>query len=111
MLTDRSSLTVGRSFGVMSSKTWHLADMGAKHAFLRAGLGWGYMPLPMVEEDLAAGKLVTLNVPMQPDVGPGFSMQAVHLEEHPPGPAGRWFVNRLKMQAGMPLNERSGSGK
>jgi transcriptional regulator, LysR family len=111
VLTDRSSLTVGRSFGVMSSKTWHLADMGAKHAFLRAGLGWGYMPLPMVEEDLAAGKLVTLNVPMQPDVGPGFSMQAVHLEEHPPGPAGRWFVNRLKMQAGMPLNERSGSGK
>lgn len=111
VLTDRSSLTVGRSFGVMSSKTWHLADMGAKHAFLRAGLGWGYMPLPMVEEDLAAGKLVTLNVPMQPDVGPGFSMQAVHLEEHPPGPAGRLFVNRLKMQAGMPLNERSGSGK
>ena len=60
VLTDRSSLTVGRSFGVMSSKTWHLADMGAKHAFLRAGLGWGYMPLPMVEEDLAAGKLLSL---------------------------------------------------
>ncbi|MFH2163702.1 hypothetical protein ABK668_10815 [Enterobacter hormaechei] len=60
------------------------------------------MPQPMVEEDLAAGKLVTLNVPMHHDVGPGFSMQVVHLEEHPPGPAGRWFVNRLKMQAGMP---------
>jgi DNA-binding transcriptional LysR family regulator len=98
VLADRSSLTVGRSFGVMSSKTWHLADMGAKHAFLRAGLGWGYMPLPVVEEDLATGKLVTLNLQMQPDVGPGFAMQAVHLEEHPPGPAGRWFINKLKMQ-------------
>ena len=42
VLTDRSSLTAGRNFGVMSSKTWRLGDLGAKHAFLRAGLGWGY---------------------------------------------------------------------
>lgn len=99
VLADRSSLTEGRSFGVMSTKTWRLADMGAKHAFLRAGLGWGYMPLPMVEEDLASGRLVTLNLQMQPDVGPGFAMQAVHLTKHPPGPAGRWFINKLKMSA------------
>jgi hypothetical protein len=26
----------------------------------------------------------------------GFSMHAIHLREHPPGPAGRWFVERLK---------------
>lgn len=100
VLADRSSLTAGRNFGVMSAKTWRLGDMGAKHAFLRAGLGWGYMPLPMVEEDLRSGKLVTLNLEIQPNVGPGFSMHAVHLMEHPPGPAGRWFVNRLKAQAG-----------
>ncbi|EPC1025861.1 hypothetical protein ACRV3O_003296 [Enterobacter hormaechei] len=56
----------------------------------------GYMPLPMVEEDFAAGKRVTLNVQMQPDVGTGFSMRAVHLEEHPPGQAMCWFVNTLK---------------
>ncbi|MRV76705.1 LysR family transcriptional regulator [Duganella sp. FT92W] len=100
VLADRSSLTAGRNFGVVSAKTWRLGDMGAKHAFLRAGLGWGYMPLPMVEEDLHSGKLVTLNLEIQPNVGPGFSMHAVHLMEHPPGPAGRWFVNRLKAQAG-----------
>ncbi|AWV02891.1 LysR family transcriptional regulator [Burkholderia sp. JP2-270] len=100
VLADRSSLTAGRNFGVVSAKTWRLGDMGAKHAFLRAGLGWGYMPLPMVEEDLRSGKLVTLNLEIQPNVGPGFSMHAVHLMEHPPGPAGRWFVNRLKAQAG-----------
>lgn len=96
VLADRSSLTAGRNFGVMSSKTWRLGDMGAKHAFLRAGLGWGFMPLPVVEEDLKSGRLVTLNLQMQPDIGPGFSMHAVHLMEYPPGPAARWFVNRLK---------------
>lgn len=99
VLADRSSLTAGRNFGVVSAKTWRLGDMGAKHAFLRAGLGWGYMPLPMVEEDLRSGRLVTLNLEIQPNVGPGFSMHAVHLMEHPPGPAGRWFVDRLKAQA------------
>jgi DNA-binding transcriptional LysR family regulator len=99
VLSDRSSMTAGRNFGVMSAKTWRLADMGAKHAFLRAGLGWGYMPLHMVDEDLRSGKLVRLELEMQPNVGPGFSMHAVHLMEHPPGPAGRWFVDRLKKQA------------
>ena len=28
-----------------SALTWRLADLGAKHAFLREGLGWGHMPL------------------------------------------------------------------
>ena len=40
VLTDRSALSAGREFGVLSDKTWRLADLGAKHAFLCAGLGW-----------------------------------------------------------------------
>jgi DNA-binding transcriptional LysR family regulator len=97
VLTDRSSLTAGRNFGVMSSKTWRLGDLGAKHAFLRAGLGWGYMPLHMVQEELRDGKLVEIRLEAQPAVGPGFSMHALHMKEFPPGPAGRWFVNQLKL--------------
>jgi DNA-binding transcriptional LysR family regulator len=96
VLTDRSTLTAGRNFGVMSSQTWRLADLGAKHAFLRAGLGWGYMPLHMVKDDLRTGKLVRIEVQMHAGQGPGFSMHAIHMKDHPPGPAGRWFVNRLK---------------
>jgi DNA-binding transcriptional LysR family regulator len=46
VLTDRSTLTAGREFGVFSPRTWRLADLGAKHAFLLAGLGWGGMPCP-----------------------------------------------------------------
>ena len=56
------------------------------------------MPLPMVEDDLANGRLVILNLEMQPDVGPGFSMHAVHMTQYPPGPVGRWFINKLKTQ-------------
>jgi DNA-binding transcriptional LysR family regulator len=39
VLTDRSPLSEGKQFGVMSEKIWRLADLGAKHSFLRAGLG------------------------------------------------------------------------
>ena len=38
MLTDRSLLTEGRDFGVVSVKSWRLADLGAKHALLLAGM-------------------------------------------------------------------------
>jgi len=98
VLTDRSTLTAGRNFGVMSSHTWRLADLGAKHAFLKAGLGWGYMPLHMVEDDLRSGKLVRIEVELHVRLGPGFSMHAIHRKDHPPGPAGRWFVNHLKQR-------------
>jgi DNA-binding transcriptional LysR family regulator len=96
VLTDRSSLTSGRNFAVLSSQTWRLADLGAKHAFLRAGLGWGNMPLQMVQADLADGSLVEIKLETHPLLGAGFSMHAIHMNDQPPGPAGRWFVDKLK---------------
>lgn len=96
VLTDRSTLTEGKDFGVYSSQVWRLADLGAKHAFLRAGLGWGHMPLHMVEADLKSGDLVSIALETHPTAGPGFSMHAIHMSSHPPGPAGRWFIDHLK---------------
>ncbi|QGZ39470.1 DNA-binding transcriptional LysR family regulator [Pseudoduganella flava] len=96
VLTDRSPLTTGRDFGVLSPSVWRLADLGAKHAFLKAGLGWGGMPLHMVENDLKEGRLVRLALETSPVVGPGFAMHAVHRKEQPPGPAARWFIEQLK---------------
>jgi DNA-binding transcriptional LysR family regulator len=52
VLTDRSELTAGREFGVMSPLTWRLGDLFAKHAFLLKGLGWGGMPVHAVKQDL-----------------------------------------------------------
>ena len=96
VLTDRSSLTRWRDFGVLSPRVWRLADLGAKHAFLRAGLGWGNMPLHMVEQDLASGALVRIELETHPVLGSGFSMHAIFMKDQPPGPAGRWFIERLK---------------
>jgi DNA-binding transcriptional LysR family regulator len=96
VLTDRSPLTNGRDFGVVSQGAWRLADLGAKHAFLKAGLGWGTMPLHMVENDLREGTLVKLTLETSPVMGQGFSMHAIHRKDMPPGPAGRWFVEQLK---------------
>ncbi|MDQ1834893.1 LysR substrate-binding domain-containing protein [Massilia scottii] len=96
VLTDRSSLTAGRNFGVVSTRVWRLADLGAKHAFLRAGLGWGHMPLHMVEADIRSGALVPIQLAVFATAGPGFSMHAIHLADNPPGRAGRWFIDKLK---------------
>lgn len=90
VLTDRSRLTEGRDFGVIAARTWRLADLGAKHALLRAGAGWGNMPEPMVGEDLAAGRLVRLDLPEWP--GTLYPLAIVHPADRPPGPAARWLM-------------------
>jgi DNA-binding transcriptional LysR family regulator len=96
VLSDRSTLSQGKEFGVLSPKTWRFADLGAKHAFLRAGLGWGSMPYTMVEADLAEGKLVELSIEDAWPQGNLLPMLAVHRTDNPPGPAGRWLIQRLK---------------
>jgi DNA-binding transcriptional LysR family regulator len=96
VLTDRSSRSQGRAFGVFSQKTWRLADLGAKHAFLRAGLGWGGMPLHVVEADIAAGLLTPLNLEDADPAGYRMAMWTVYPTAAPPGPAGRWLTERLK---------------
>jgi DNA-binding transcriptional LysR family regulator len=96
VLTDRSNLTAGREYGVFSPRTWRLADLGAKHAFLRAGLGWGGMPRDAVAADLAAGTLVEITLEDSRIEGQLFQMSAAYRTETPPGPAGRWLIERLK---------------
>jgi len=98
VLTDRSSLTQGKDLRVMSPKTWRLSDLGAKHAFLRAALGWGGMPLHTVETDLANGTLVRLTL-AESDSPTSIPMSAIYRTDTPPGPAGRWLIDRLKLSA------------
>jgi DNA-binding transcriptional LysR family regulator len=96
VLTDRSELSQGKDFGVFSANTWRLADLGAKHAFLRAGLGWGGMPAGVIETDLANGSLVRIDLEDVPDANLVMVMSAAYRTDSPPGPAGRWLIERLK---------------
>lgn len=74
----------GRDFGVVSPSTWRIADLSTKHAFLKDSIGWGGMPLHMVEKDIASGSLVVLNVddvqmarrPLEGFLGTSFGRQA-----------------------------------
>ena len=95
VLTDRSTLTKGQNYGVFSQNVWRLADMGARHAFLRAGFGFGHMPRFMVEDDIKSGKLRVVRVQMPSNVRPLMPMRAVYRKEVPPGPAGRWLIKHL----------------
>jgi DNA-binding transcriptional LysR family regulator len=96
VLSDRSQMSRGRDFAVYSPKTWRLGDLGAKRAFLRAGLGWGSMPLDAVEQDLAAGALVALVLEDSTYEPVDMAMSAFWRLDTPPGPAGRWLIERLK---------------
>ena len=96
VLTDRSDLSSGREMGVMSPTTWRLADLFAKHHFLLNGLGWGGMPLHVVQRDLDEGRLAVLRIEDVPPEGLPLAMSAVWQTKSPPGPAGRWFIERLK---------------
>jgi DNA-binding transcriptional LysR family regulator len=95
VLTDRSQRTAGDDRGVLSSRSWRLADLGAKHAFLLAGFGWGSLPSHLAEPDLAAGRLVRIE---PADLGSSeawVTHAAVYRSANPPGKAGSWLLDRL----------------
>lgn len=95
VLTDRSAVTAGRDYGVLSGRTWRLADLGAKQSMLLAGLGWGNMPAHLVQDDLSRGRLKTIQ-PAEFDQGTArLVMSGAYLAEGLLGPAGQWMVDHL----------------
>ncbi len=95
VLTDRSALTQGHDFGVVAVKSWRLADLGAKHALLLAGLGWGNMPRPMVNEDLKRGRLVALKIETPGALA--YPFHTVFRSDTPLGPGASWLMERLAL--------------
>jgi DNA-binding transcriptional LysR family regulator len=95
VLADRSRLSADFEIGVFSRRRWRVLDLTAKHALLRAGLGWGGMPVHVVADDLAKKRLVRLNIE---ELGtPTFEavLFALNRAADPPGPAARWLLERL----------------
>jgi DNA-binding transcriptional LysR family regulator len=91
VLSDRPGQ--GRDHGVVSLAIWRVGDLTLKHKLLLSGFGWGGMPEPMIRADIKAGKLVRLDLPDWR--GGVYPMQVVHKIETPPGPAGRWLIERF----------------
>lgn len=95
VLTDRSRLSQGREFSVLSPQTWRLADLGAKHELLRQGIGWGNMPRHMVREDLADGALALLDLPEKP--GATYPLNALWRRDRRLGPAASWLIDAFRV--------------
>ncbi|EJN08412.1 LysR family transcriptional regulator [Herbaspirillum sp. YR522] len=95
VLSDRSELTARQDFSVHSRLTWRMSDLGTKHALLRAGMGWGNMPLHVVRDDLAAGRLVSIATSHHPPQGSDLPVQCVYKPDHRAGPALSWWLDTL----------------
>ncbi len=81
--------------GVLSPRTWRVADLHTKHALLREGLGWGNLPAYMVADDLRAGDLVALRPEAWGDDEHTLHLAAVHRPGAALGPAHRWVLGHL----------------
>ena len=103
VLTNRSMAAAGRDFGVLSGRTWRIADLGAKQAMLLAGLGWGNMPAHLVADDIARGRLAVITPAEWHAEIATVAMSGAYLAGRTLGRAGRWMVEHLSAGFGRPL--------
>lgn len=93
VVSDRSDLTAGRDHGVVSQRTWRVADLDSKRALLAGGFGWGRMPEHTVRSAIDRGELAEI------DLGEGgplvVPLVSVHRTTDPPGPAASWLLSYL----------------
>lgn len=88
----------GPSYSVVSPRIWRFVDIVRRLEFLQAGFGWGTMPLHLVEQQLASGRLIHLCVD-DPAVLPGsIPIYAAHGRNRPLGKAAKFFLNALVQQ-------------
>lgn len=95
VLSDRSDLTQGKDYSVFSAYTFRVSDLSAKLALIRAGLGFGNMPLHMVAQDLEQGLLQRIDIAAQPRNGIQLPIFSVHRPDLVAGEATGWLLARL----------------
>ncbi len=96
VLADRSLLSKDYEIGIYSERRWRVLDLAAKHELLRAGLGWGGMPMHVVADDLAKKRLVRLHIEEAGSPSYEAALFAMHRTAEPPGPAAHWLIERLR---------------
>lgn len=94
VLTDRSEMSKGQDFAVLSPDTIRVSDIQAKYWLALSGLGWGNLPLCLIKDDLAAGRLHEVKLAewhRRP-----YPFHTVHSIDAPPGPAALRFAEYLE---------------
>ena len=105
------------SGGVISPRLWRFVDLHSRLDYLLAGFGWGNMPLHLVEEFIAAGRLKPLDLKQNSGHLVSVPIHVVHEPGRPPGRAGQWLIDDLRKRLprgegeaiALPTQELSGS--
>ncbi len=95
VLSERSDVGVDDQ-GVLSPRTWRVADLSTKHAMLLRGLGWGNLPEHLVRNDIRAGRLTALRLESLGDAPQTLTLAAVWRPDAPLGPAHKWVLGELE---------------
>ncbi len=97
--------------GVLSQRTWRVADLATKHALIRAGLGWGHLPEHVVRRDLRSGRLVELRLATWGAQVPRRSLLLVRRRGAVMGPVARWVETRITELCRAAVDPRGGEAK
>ncbi|HIL36442.1 MAG TPA: LysR family transcriptional regulator [Planctomycetes bacterium] len=95
VISQRGSSASSGDHGVISEKIWRVADAATKLTLIRAGLGWGNLPLGLVSDDLEKGTLVKLVLEEQGPEPLLVPLSLITRSDAPPGPAGQWLLKEL----------------
>ena len=102
VLTDRSRLQPGVMRGVISPHVWRFGDLKMRYDFLLAGFGFCNMPLHMVREDLAAGRLKRIQVEGWGATDYRLPLYLVSRRGFQPGKAARWLIGQMESRFASP---------
>ena len=80
---------------VLSTRTFRVADLSTKRELLLGGLGWGNLPVHLMRDDLAAGRLVVLRPAAWPEESLRLQLSVVSRPDLAAGPATRWLLGQL----------------
>jgi DNA-binding transcriptional LysR family regulator len=92
-----------RGYGVDSTELWRVVNFEMVHSLLVSGVGWGIVPLFRVAEDLAAGRLVALQIERWAPRKNALMIPLIvtHSIHRPLGPAGRWLFQKFAESGGL----------
>ncbi|MEM6464184.1 MAG: LysR family transcriptional regulator [Pseudomonadota bacterium] len=91
-----TSRALPRYLNRMVNDVWEIAELDMRHLMIRRGMGWGTVPLYLVEDDLARGDLITLDMSARPDAAMRVPLFAVHKKDASVGPATRWLIQKMR---------------
>lgn len=82
--------------GVLSPRTWRVADLHTKLMMLVAGLGWGNLPEHLARNDIRQGRLVVIDPEPWGEDEHTLYFSAIYRSDTTFGPAHRWLLKTLE---------------